>query len=37
MSDEQIAAYQSLAGLNPSARPVQPLNGRGILKYLDLL
>lgn len=36
MSDAQIAAYQSLAGLNPSARPVQPVNGRGILKYLDL-
>ena len=37
MSDAQIAAYQSLAGLNPSARPLQPVNGRGILKHLDLL
>jgi carbonic anhydrase len=37
MSDAQIGAYQSLAGLNPSARPLQPLNGRGINKYLDLL
>jgi carbonic anhydrase len=36
MSDAQIAAYQSLAGLNPSARPLQPVNGRGILKHLDL-
>jgi len=36
MSDAQIAAYQNVSGLNPSARPVQPLNGRGILKYLDL-
>jgi carbonic anhydrase len=37
MSDAQIAAYQSLAGLNPSARPLQPVNGRTILKHLDLL
>ncbi len=37
MSDAQIAAYQSLTGLNPSARPLQPVNGRTILKHLDLL
>lgn len=37
MSDAQLAALQSLAGLNPSARPVQPLNGRTILKHVDLL
>lgn len=37
MSDAQIAAFQNLAGLNPSARPLQPLNGRSIHKHLDLL
>jgi carbonic anhydrase len=37
MSDAQIAAYQSLPKLNPSARPLQPVNGRTILKHLDLL
>ncbi|HEX8699140.1 MAG TPA: carbonic anhydrase family protein, partial [Myxococcaceae bacterium] len=37
MSDAQIAAFQNLAGLNPSARPLQPVNGRTVLKHLDLL
>jgi carbonic anhydrase len=37
MSDAQIGAYQSLPQLNPSARPLQPVNGRTILKHLDLL
>ncbi|HZI14416.1 MAG TPA: carbonic anhydrase family protein [Myxococcus sp.] len=37
MSDAQIAAFQNLAGLNPSARPLQPLNGRTPLKHVDLL
>ncbi|HEX5749332.1 MAG TPA: carbonic anhydrase family protein [Archangium sp.] len=37
MSDAQIAAYQQLPQLNPSARPLQPVNGRVILKHLDLL
>jgi carbonic anhydrase len=37
MSDAQIAAYQTVPGLNPSARPLQQVNGRTILKHLDLL
>ncbi len=37
MSDAQIAAYQVVPGLNPSARPLQPVNGRSVLKHLDLL
>lgn len=37
MSDAQIAAYQRLPYLNPSNRPLQPLNGRVVLKHLDLL
>jgi carbonic anhydrase len=37
MSDAQIAAFQNLDGLNPSARPLQPLNGRVPLKHVDLL
>ena len=30
MSDSQLAAYQRLPHLNPSNRPVQPLNGRTV-------
>ena len=37
MSDAQIATYQNLPQLNPSARPLQPVNGRTVLKHLDLL
>jgi carbonic anhydrase len=37
MSDAQIAQYQRLPHLNPSNRPLQPLNGRIVLKHLDLL
>lgn len=37
MSDAQISAYQLLPQLNPSARPLQPVNGRLVLKHLDLL
>ena len=37
MSDAQIAEYQRLPYLNPSNRPLQPLNGRLVLKNLDLL
>lgn len=37
MSDSQIAQYQRLPYLNPSNRPLQPLNGRIVFQHLDLL
>lgn len=37
MSSSQIGAYASIAGLSPSNRPIQPINFRTVLKYLDIL